>query len=185
MGLGSLVGCIPLSIGQMDALPLQIERSRRFCVWLPLAPRSESNRRWPDLLEGPNGWKYSRRVVDPKVFDQVKVGDKVDIIWSPTSRSRSRKLPAASAVGVGGQRLSLADCVAVTGTRGGAAAPRGLFMLLSLRPEVRSPTSEVVCRATTTCSFVEVGLGEVRQSGRKDAPCAGTPWNSSGRSFSC
>ena len=33
-------------------------------------------------FEGPNGWKYSRRVVDPKVFDQVKVGDKVDIIWS-------------------------------------------------------------------------------------------------------
>ena len=31
---------------------------------------------------GPNGWKYSRRVVDPKVFDQVKVGDKVDITWS-------------------------------------------------------------------------------------------------------
>ena len=33
-------------------------------------------------FEGPNGWKYSRRVVDPKVFDQVKVGDKVDIIWN-------------------------------------------------------------------------------------------------------
>lgn len=31
---------------------------------------------------GPNGWKYSRRVVDPKVFDQVKVGDQVDITWS-------------------------------------------------------------------------------------------------------
>jgi len=31
---------------------------------------------------GANGWKYSRRVVDPKVFDQVKVGDKVDITWS-------------------------------------------------------------------------------------------------------
>ena len=31
---------------------------------------------------GPNGWKYSRRVVDPKVFDQVKTGDKVDITWS-------------------------------------------------------------------------------------------------------
>jgi len=30
---------------------------------------------------GPNGWKYSRRVVDPTVFDQVKVGDKVDITW--------------------------------------------------------------------------------------------------------
>ena len=31
---------------------------------------------------GANGWKYSRRVVDPKVFDQVKVGDRVDITWS-------------------------------------------------------------------------------------------------------
>jgi len=31
---------------------------------------------------GPNGWKYSRRIVDPAVFDQVKVGDKVDITWS-------------------------------------------------------------------------------------------------------
>jgi hypothetical protein len=33
-------------------------------------------------FEGPNGWKYSRRVVDPTVFEQVKVGDKVDITWS-------------------------------------------------------------------------------------------------------
>ena len=31
---------------------------------------------------GPNDWKYSRRVVDPAVFDQVKVGDKVDITWN-------------------------------------------------------------------------------------------------------
>ena len=31
---------------------------------------------------GPNGWKYSRRVVDPTVFDKVKVGDKVDITFS-------------------------------------------------------------------------------------------------------
>jgi hypothetical protein len=31
---------------------------------------------------GPNGWKYSRRVVDPKVLDQVKVGDQVDITWN-------------------------------------------------------------------------------------------------------
>ena len=30
---------------------------------------------------GPNAWKYSRRVVDPVVFDQVKVGDRVDITW--------------------------------------------------------------------------------------------------------
>ena len=31
---------------------------------------------------GPNGWKYSRHVVDPKVLDQVKVGDQVDITWN-------------------------------------------------------------------------------------------------------
>ena len=31
---------------------------------------------------GPNGWNYSRRVVDPTVFDKVKVGDKVDITWN-------------------------------------------------------------------------------------------------------
>jgi hypothetical protein len=31
---------------------------------------------------GPNGWKYSRHVVDPTVFDKVKVGDKVDISWN-------------------------------------------------------------------------------------------------------
>jgi len=33
-------------------------------------------------FEGPNGWKYSRRVVDPTVFDKIKVGDKVDIVWN-------------------------------------------------------------------------------------------------------
>ena len=33
-------------------------------------------------FEGPNGWKYSRRVVDPMVFAQVNVGDRVDIIWN-------------------------------------------------------------------------------------------------------
>ena len=33
-------------------------------------------------FEGPNGWKYSRRVVDPTVFDKIKVGDKVDITWN-------------------------------------------------------------------------------------------------------
>jgi len=33
-------------------------------------------------FEGANGWKYSRRVVDPIVFDQVKAGDKVDITWN-------------------------------------------------------------------------------------------------------
>jgi Cu/Ag efflux protein CusF len=30
---------------------------------------------------GPNGWKYSRRVVDPTVLDQIKPGDQVDISW--------------------------------------------------------------------------------------------------------
>ena len=30
---------------------------------------------------GPNGFKYSRHVVDPTVFDKVKVGDQVDITW--------------------------------------------------------------------------------------------------------
>ena len=34
------------------------------------------------VFVGPNGWKYSRRVVDPKVFDMVKVGDRVDITWN-------------------------------------------------------------------------------------------------------
>ena len=31
---------------------------------------------------GPNGWKYSRHIVDPAVLDRVKVGDKVDITWN-------------------------------------------------------------------------------------------------------
>ncbi len=31
---------------------------------------------------GPNGWKYSRRVVDPDVLDKVKVGDQIDITWN-------------------------------------------------------------------------------------------------------
>jgi hypothetical protein len=30
---------------------------------------------------GPNGWRYERRVVDPAVLDQIKVGDQVDITW--------------------------------------------------------------------------------------------------------
>ena len=30
---------------------------------------------------GPNGWKYSRRVVDPTVLDKLKVGDLVDVTW--------------------------------------------------------------------------------------------------------
>jgi uncharacterized OB-fold protein len=33
-------------------------------------------------IVGPDNWKYSRRVLDPTVFDKVKVGDRVDIIWS-------------------------------------------------------------------------------------------------------
>ena len=33
-------------------------------------------------FSGPNGWKYSRHIVDPSVFDKVKVGDKVDITWN-------------------------------------------------------------------------------------------------------
>ena len=33
-------------------------------------------------FSGPNGWKYSRHIVDPTVFDKVKVGDKVDITWN-------------------------------------------------------------------------------------------------------
>ena len=33
-------------------------------------------------FSGPNGWKYSRHIVDPAVFDKVKVGDKVDITWN-------------------------------------------------------------------------------------------------------
>ena len=31
---------------------------------------------------GPNGWKYSRHVVDPAVLAKVKVGDQVDISWN-------------------------------------------------------------------------------------------------------
>jgi len=31
---------------------------------------------------GPNGWKYTRHIVDPTVLDKVKVGDKVDITWN-------------------------------------------------------------------------------------------------------
>ena len=33
-------------------------------------------------FEGSNGWKYSRRIVDPTVLDKIKVGDKVDITWN-------------------------------------------------------------------------------------------------------
>ena len=31
---------------------------------------------------GPNGWKYSRRVMDKNVLKQVKVGDQVDFTWT-------------------------------------------------------------------------------------------------------
>jgi hypothetical protein len=31
---------------------------------------------------GPDDWKYSRRIADPTVFDKVKVGDRVDIVWN-------------------------------------------------------------------------------------------------------
>ena len=37
---------------------------------------------WSISFEGPNGWSYSRQVVDPIVLDQVKVGDKVDFNWN-------------------------------------------------------------------------------------------------------
>lgn len=31
---------------------------------------------------GPRGWKYSTKVQDKKALSQVKVGDKVDIVWT-------------------------------------------------------------------------------------------------------
>ena len=31
---------------------------------------------------GPNGWKYTSRVQDKAALGQVKVGDKVDIVWT-------------------------------------------------------------------------------------------------------
>jgi hypothetical protein len=31
---------------------------------------------------GPNGWQYSRRVVDPMALDKLKVGDRIDITWN-------------------------------------------------------------------------------------------------------
>ena len=31
---------------------------------------------------GPNGWKYSRHVVDPAVLEKVKIGDAVDVTWN-------------------------------------------------------------------------------------------------------
>jgi hypothetical protein len=33
-------------------------------------------------VSGPNGWKYSRRVVDKKALAQLKVGDRLDLTWT-------------------------------------------------------------------------------------------------------
>jgi Cu/Ag efflux protein CusF len=33
-------------------------------------------------VEGPNGYKYSRRIEDKKAAKKVKVGDKIDMIWT-------------------------------------------------------------------------------------------------------
>jgi len=33
-------------------------------------------------VKGPNGYTYSRRVQDKKVFDQLKVGDRLDMTWT-------------------------------------------------------------------------------------------------------
>jgi len=33
-------------------------------------------------FKGPNGWKYSRRVLDKEMLKQVKVGDQVDFTWT-------------------------------------------------------------------------------------------------------
>jgi hypothetical protein len=33
-------------------------------------------------FKGPNGWKYSRRILDKNVLKQVKVGDRVDFTWT-------------------------------------------------------------------------------------------------------
>ncbi|HXK10604.1 MAG TPA: hypothetical protein VMT70_13220 [Vicinamibacteria bacterium] len=33
-------------------------------------------------FKGPNGWKYSRRVLDKDALKQVKVGDNVDFTWT-------------------------------------------------------------------------------------------------------
>ena len=31
---------------------------------------------------GPEGWKYNRHVVDPAVFEKLKVGDQIDVTWN-------------------------------------------------------------------------------------------------------
>lgn len=33
-------------------------------------------------VEGPNGYKYSRRIQDPEAAKKVKVGDRLDITWT-------------------------------------------------------------------------------------------------------
>ena len=33
-------------------------------------------------FKGPNGWKYSRRVLDKDVLTKIKVGDQVDFTWT-------------------------------------------------------------------------------------------------------
>ena len=33
-------------------------------------------------MTGPNGYKYSRRVADKKAFEQLKVGDRLDMTWT-------------------------------------------------------------------------------------------------------
>lgn len=33
-------------------------------------------------FKGPNGWSYSRRILDKSVLKQVKVGDRVDFTWT-------------------------------------------------------------------------------------------------------
>ena len=33
-------------------------------------------------VEGPNGYKYSRRIEDKEAAKKVKVGDKIDMTWT-------------------------------------------------------------------------------------------------------
>ncbi len=49
-----------------------------------MTARIESiDRKVPSItFVGPNGWKYSRKISDKKVLDQVKVGDRVDFTWT-------------------------------------------------------------------------------------------------------
>jgi hypothetical protein len=67
---------------------------------------------------GPNDWKYTRHIVDPTVFDQVKMGDRLDITWNTDvtvavlSEAPSVAPPAMAA---GGYHLMLE--VPMTGTQ--------------------------------------------------------------------